>query len=176
MEARLHWILLAVILVVVSLHSEIATAKRARAHQERINNNDPGWSESKTIMKPGGARKNSDCVSRSSTGNRLSRPEIRKHFPEKSGIYELELQKNGKHIPVYVGSSSQVADRLYEYSTSGSHKKSEIDQALKDGYSLNARSKNSPSKTKAVEEENKLLDKFDYAWNIKQNGKLRNPY
>lgn len=176
MEARLHWIFLAVILVVVSLHSEIATAKKARAHREGNNNNDPGWNDWKPIMKPGGARKNSDWDSRSSTGNRLSRHEIREQFPETSGIYELELQKNGKHIPVYVGSSMHVADRLYEYSTSGSHKKTEIDQALTDGYSLNARSKSSSSKTMAVEEENKILDKIDYAWNVKQNGKPRNPY
>ena len=112
---------------------------------------------------------------------------IRKAFPDKAqhcGIYEwrgkgtLDDQPN---YVVYIGSTCRgkrggLRRRILEYCTNGSHKKDLINDALGRGYELWVRVKTSgghASRKNAEDMENELLDKYDYAWNIRNNGGIR---
>ena len=118
------------------------------------------------------------------------RKNIRNAFPDlarRCGIYEwaakgtLHGQPNNK-IVVYLGSTCRakpgaLRGRILEYCTNGSHKKDLINDALSRGYELWVRVKivegNNPSKEKAQDMENAFLNKYDYAWNTRINGKIR---
>ena len=66
-----------------------------------------------------------------------------------------------------------IYERFREYTGSGSHKKDLIKQALDDGYELQVRAKPSANRGKSVEDEAELLSRYNYPWNVKNNGKLR---
>ena len=61
--------------------------------------------------------------------------------------------------------------RILVYCRDGSHNKHLINDALDKGYELWVRFKfTGNTKRGAEEEENDLLDKYDYAWNERRNG------
>ena len=112
---------------------------------------------------------------------------IRKAFSDQArhcGIYEWKAQRPGqrKDDVVYVGSTCRdkagsLRDRIQNYCRDGSHKKKLMNKALRSGYELWVRVKptRTRSKLNAEKMENKLLDKYNYAWNKRNNGnRVRN--
>ena len=63
--------------------------------------------------------------------------------------------------------------RINEYCTNGSHKEDFMNEALTEGYELWVRVKTSEGKKDAEDMENKLLEKYDFAWNIQKNGEIQ---
>ena len=102
---------------------------------------------------------------------------------EKCGIYEWQAVGTPVHqhnYVVYVGStcrgkSGALKQRIKEYCKKGSHKRDLINNTLREGYELRVRVKTSALNTKedAQDMENKLLKKYDYAWNERQNEQIR---
>ena len=70
--------------------------------------------------------------------------------------------------------SGHLVERISEYLTNGSHKKDLIDDALSKDYSIYLRYRESKTKEQSEDDENCLLDTFDYAWNKRMNGAIRN--
>lgn len=116
------------------------------------------------------------------------RSSIRNAFPLEArhcGIYEWQARKMSNGQPnrvVYLGSTCRgkpgaLRGRILEYCRNGSHKKDLINEALLGGYELWVRVKivegSNPSRETAEDMENTLLDKYDYAWNIRGNGRIR---
>jgi hypothetical protein len=108
-------------------------------------------------------------------------------YKNKCGIYEWGAKKRSDLIRnmkvVYIGCSCssegrRLKDRIMDYCRRGSHKHEEINYALQQGYTLYVRVKetgNTPQEAEAAE--NKLLLKYNYAWNrriIKPARKLPN--
>ena len=103
------------------------------------------------------------------------------------GIYELQargtLSHNLQSAVVYVGSTcSRQADggvchrlknRIINYCKYGKHKAGLINDALSRGYELWVRYKQARSAEEAQTWENALLNRYDYAWNIRNNGTIR---
>lgn len=97
------------------------------------------------------------------------------------GIYEWQARKVGSEtkIVVYIGSTFtahpelSLRDKIKEYCTHGSHKADLINDALTKGYELWFRVKSAPDRQTAEDLENELLDRYDYAWNVRGNGELR---
>ena len=105
--------------------------------------------------------------------------QIRTAFPECCGIYEWRATRTLRrrsHYVVYVGSTCRakrggLRKRINEYCTNGSHKENIINDALRRGYQLWVRVKTSRRKTKEDAEnmENELLERYNYAWNVRNN-------
>ena len=81
---------------------------------------------------------------------------------------------------VYVGSTCRekpgaLRDRIQSYCRNGSHKEELMNDALLEGYELCVRVKptRARSKLNAERMENKLLAKYDYAWNKRNNNRVR---
>ena len=97
------------------------------------------------------------------------------------GIYEWQARKQDQpNRVVYVGSTCRDRDslrrRIREYCNSGSHNKDLINEALGRGYELWVRVKTSGGRAprqNAINMENALLARYDYAWNIINNEGLR---
>ena len=67
-----------------------------------------------------------------------------------------------------------MRDRILDYCDDGSHKSAIINRALQRGYELWVRVKTSGRSRKDAENmENELLRKYNYAWNLRNNGKTR---
>ena len=66
-----------------------------------------------------------------------------------------------------------LRDRVQEYCRNGSHKADLINDALTSGYELWFRVKSAPDRQTAEDLENELLDRYDYAWNVRRNGEFR---
>ena len=111
---------------------------------------------------------------------------IKKALPDKMkecGIYEWQARGTFVGQPdkvvVYVGSTcaakrGSLSTRVLQYCTNGSHKSTLINDALKRGYEFWFRVKTSSPKNPnhkllAQEMENELLEKYDYAWNVRNN-------
>ena len=106
----------------------------------------------------------------------------------KCGIYEWQARGTFEGQPdkvvVYVGSTctakrGSLRTRVLQYCTNGSHKSALINDALERGYELWVRVKtsgpnNMNNKLLAEEMENELLENYNYAWNIRNNGAYRN--
>lgn len=115
------------------------------------------------------------------------RTNMRAAFPKRTlemcGIYEWKAVGTFEHQPeyvVYVGSTCRgkpgsLEQRIKEYCLMGSHKHDFINKALREGYELWVRVKTSASNEEedAEDMENKLLEKYNYAWNKRNNGKIR---
>lgn len=82
---------------------------------------------------------------------------------------------------VYIGSSNRKGNndlqkRIMEYCRRGSHRplQNVINKVLKSGYELHVRVKSIPGGRKKVkDEEKKMLEKYDYAWNKQENDPSR---
>lgn len=95
------------------------------------------------------------------------------------GIYEFGAILPGKRKirVVYVGSTCvrdgkcpSLQDRIVNYTKNGNHKKDEINEALRKGYTLVVRFKPARDIREAEQMENELLRMYNYAWNIRDNG------
>ena len=107
---------------------------------------------------------------------------IRKAFPHLArhcGIYEWGVKRplldETEIRVVYIGSTCRVKTgalrgRIREYLTDGSHKKDLMNNALRSGYELWVRVKPTSDRLNAEGMENKLLAKYNYAWNKRNNG------
>jgi hypothetical protein len=99
------------------------------------------------------------------------------------GIFEWSARKiesrNETKVVVYIGSTCQaypgssLRDRITEYCTNGSNKADLMNDALTRGYELWVRVKGTENRETAEDLENELLDRYDYAWNVRRNGELR---
>ena len=91
---------------------------------------------------------------------------------ESPAIYELAVSRNDSisdEDVVYVGETVCAAERMSGYGEHGSHLSSEIELALKAGFRLYCRVKTCESKMAAIREEQRMLRRFCYVWNIKDN-------
>lgn len=104
---------------------------------------------------------------------------IRKALPLLSrhcGIYEWGVKRPllgvTKIRVVYVGSTGALRGRIQRYCRDGSHKEDLINAALLKGYELWVRVKPTRCNSKLIAEimEIKLLAKYNYAWNKRDNG------
>ena len=109
---------------------------------------------------------------------------IKTAFPDQArhcGIYECGAKRpllgQTKIRVVYVGSTCRVKpgalkSRIQSYCRDGSHKEDLINAALLKGYELWVRVKPTRANRKLNAErmENRLLAKYDYAWNERNNG------
>ena len=97
---------------------------------------------------------------------------------ELCGIYEWRaIRQHQPNRVVYVGSTctrrgicEKLPSRILGYCNHGNHKKDQINQALRRGYTLEVRYKKAKDEDDAKKQENDLLDKYDYAWNKRRNG------
>ena len=116
----------------------------------------------------------------------LMRKNIRNVLPDemkKCVIYEWQARGTFVGEPgevvVYVGSTCRakpgaLRDRILEYCDDGSHKSAIMNKALQRGYELWVRVKtsgrNSDRCRKTAENmENELLQRYNYAWNVRNN-------
>ena len=102
------------------------------------------------------------------------------------GIYEwsavkYEFYQDGRSRSsrrvVYVGSSCRgnhvclpMRNRIVAYTSTGNHKRDLINAALERGWELWVRFKNATDENEAKAMENALLRRYNYAWNIRNNG------
>ena len=95
------------------------------------------------------------------------------------GIYEFAATLPGKRKKrvVYVGSTCvgdvrcpSLKNRIVDYTIDGNHKKDEINEALRRGYTLWVRFQPAQNRPEAERMENELLSKYNYAWNVTNNG------
>ena len=109
---------------------------------------------------------------------------IRSAFPDKArncGIYEWRAKGTLDDQPnyiAYVGSTCRdkpraLRRRINEYCTDGSYKAKLMNEALTKRYELWVRVKTSEGRDNAEYMENKLLEKYDYAWNKRINRRIR---
>ena len=167
-------------------------AKPKREKQPSINRLDGSWSKWKHIVAPG---------TQGLPTNRATKGQMNElvvaGIPCDCGVYELKVDKVGKSYVVYIGSTCrgrwdrrrcpcigthEVGDeekrcslrrRITEYATNGSHKSKLIDRAITKGFSLCVRYLISEN---AQELENEYLARYDYAWNERNNGQIRNVF
>jgi len=92
---------------------------------------------------------------------------------EGPACYELAIAgpRGGDLTIVYVGETANERKRMSEYASHGSHLSDTIESHLKRGRHLYYRAQGKKSKQEAVAMQNRLLDGFDYDWNIQRNGK-----
>ena len=150
------------------------------------------WSNWVLAMTPG---RHDNFKPRATTGYKITEAELKRQFINQTdpcGIYEWKARHTGtnKEYVVYIGSTCRskggnFIGRICEYCTNGIHKKDFINSALKNGYELWVRYKGSGGKTNACDrgresaewDENAVLKRYDYAWNIRSVKETRNlPY
>ena len=102
-----------------------------------------------------------------------------KYLDLKPGVYEFAITKEQpffgqkKRYKVYVGHSGSIRTRHQKYFKTGDHLLQYFDAALKDGCTIWRRCKYVKTKEKAIYWENKILQKYDYAWNAHHNNRKR---
>ena len=143
-----------------------------------------GWSDWEQAMVPGFLAAGQQQYEERVGVGKICK-DIREAFPEYArycGIYEWRAQGTFPEQPnfvVYIGSTCRdkpgaLRARILEYCKNGSHKRKKIDDALSRGYELWVRVKRAGgSREDAEEQENELLDRYDYAWNERRNNNLR---
>lgn len=137
-----------------------------------------GWSEWRRIMKPTQYPENSNPRYKSrfpEPGFRLTETESFPDYFTGCGVYELMVLKSRMELVVYIGSTCQkkkgsLRRRIQKYCNRGSHNKKLINGALEKGDEVHVRVKRTATKADAEKLENELLDKYDYAWNERENG------
>ena len=90
---------------------------------------------------------------------------------EGPACYELGTggPHGGRIQPHYVGETQNEGERMRRYARNGSHLSEIIDRHLKDGWSLYYRGWMLSSKREAVAMQNRLLDEYEYDWNLSLN-------
>lgn len=99
------------------------------------------------------------------------------------GVYEWKaIRHQQASSVVYVGSTcsrrgldscQRMQNRIVGYTKHGNHKTELINDALRKGYELRVRFKPTKDAQKAMDLENKMLRRYNYAWNKRSNGRLR---
>ena len=160
-----------------------------RILRENAQPTDEGWSSWEKAIVPDQPL-DDDCETRGHDQKGLMWKEIRNVLPDvmrRCGIYEWQARGTfvgqPDEVVVYVGSTCRakpgaLRDRILEYCDDGSHKSAIINKALQRGYELWVRVKTSGrssdrSRKTAENMENELLERYDYAWNLRNNGKTR---
>lgn len=87
--------------------------------------------------------------------------------------YELAIAgpRGGNLRPVYIGETGNERRRVVAYASHGSHLAEIIDDHLRRGWTIWYRAQGLKSKVAAVAMQNKLLQRFEYDWNIQLNAK-----
>ena len=137
-----------------------------------------GWSSWVRAMVPYLPQESQHCFEKRNGNTGYLCKNVKKAIPEYCGIYEWRAKGTSDDQPnvvVYVGRSSGGQDfglreRILEYCTNGSHKDQLINDALEKGFELWVRTKRAKSPDDAENKEKELLDKYNYAWNISNNG------
>ena len=158
----------------------------AKPRRERISIPSKGWSVWKRAMVPPyyTAFSNLNLEPRGPNQVGFISSSIREAFSllvPHCGIYEWgvkrPLLRQTKISVVYVGSTCRakpgaLRGRIQSYCQDGSHKEDLINAALIEGYELWVRVKPTRANRKLNAErmQNKLLAKYDYAWNERNNG------
>ena len=166
-------------------------ADQSKALREHSDPSKRGWSKWKKAMVP----LERGFEHRGETNQvGLTCSSIRTTFRDQAqrcGIYEWAVKgtlrgQSKKKVVVYVGSTCRgkpgvLRDRILEYCTNRSHKKDLINDALRRGYELwvhvkvvGGNKEDDKNRKKAEGKENELLEKYDYAWNKRSNGEIRN--
>ena len=140
-----------------------------------------GWSVWKKAMVPvanGGYTKNRKADQSGFIWKSIKED---KNIAELCGIYEWRATRQDQSPRVvYVGSTctrrgkyQSLRSRILVYCWDGSHKADLINGALRKGYTLEVRYKYALSEAEARQQENDLLDMYDYAWNERCNVRIR---
>ena len=103
------------------------------------------------------------------------------NLTELCGIYEWRaIRQDQPNRVIYVGSTctrcgnfERLRSRILGYCWHGNHKAALINDALTKGYTLEVRYKQAFNEADARQQENDLLDMYDYAWNERRNGGKR---
>jgi hypothetical protein len=132
------------------------------------------WSTWRKVMVQG--RNRGDGYTNRNNGH-VGSYRLAQDFPGRGvcGIYEWMVRRRPKEMVVYVGSSCNAGStplrgRILQYCRNGSHKANLINHALRSGYELHLRWKTFRDVEQSQEAENILLSKYNYAWNIRNNG------
>lgn len=90
---------------------------------------------------------------------------------EGPSCYELGTggPRGGRIQPHYIGETRNERARMGQYASHGSHLSKIIEWHLKQGWCLYYRGYKAASKKKAVEMQNRMLDRYKYDWNDKRN-------
>ena len=85
--------------------------------------------------------------------------------------YELAIAgpRGGDLKPVYVGETSNERRRVANYARSGSHLSEIVDEHLRRGWTLCYRAQAAPTKAAGEAMQDRLLDRFEYDWNLQLN-------
>lgn len=87
--------------------------------------------------------------------------------------YELGLLERGSWFgsvdPMYIGETNNLKSRATSYGRDGSHLNKIIHSHLKRGFNLYIRFQLFHEKEYAKKFQDKMLDKFNYSWNIQRN-------
>lgn len=165
--------------------SQMANKRLKRESNNLRGSHSHGWTDWVRAIVPNEERyfdraRNRDHIGFMRTNMRAAFP---KRISEMCGIYEWQAVGTFDDQPeyvVYVGTTCRekpgsLGQRINEYCQMGSHKRDFINKALSEGYELWVRVKTSASNEDedAEDMENKLLEKYDYAWNKRNNGKIR---
>ena len=91
-------------------------------------------------------------------------------------VYQDGRVRSSRRV-VYVGSTCRrdheckpMQRRIVAYTRTGNHKEDLINAALERGWELWVRFKNASDEDQAKAMENALLRKYNYAWNVRNNG------
>lgn len=85
--------------------------------------------------------------------------------------YELSIagSRGGNRRIVYVGETANERRRMVTYGRDGSHLASIIQTHLRNGWALWYRAQTMSSKEAAIAMQQRMLDRFQYDWNIQLN-------
>ena len=163
--------------------SQMANVRRDREISRLQGSQAQNWTNwVKAMLPPNTKGNNLEARGQGQVGSICTN--IRSAFPDKArncGIYEWRAKGTLDDQPnyiVYVGSTCRdkpgaLRRRINEYCTGGSHKAKLMNDALTKGYELWVRVKTSEGRNNAEDMENKLLEKYDYAWNFRENEEIR---
>ena len=145
------------------------------------------WSNWVTIISPGKIHTGDALAkrykNRKSVGICIRERELNKLFPDaasKNGIFELMLLYEESCQVVYVGCTFKgcccdLLEQILYVCEGNSSKEALIKEALAKKYTICVRVRVSDKNTKTVAErdENKLLDRYNYAWNLRRNTRIQ---
>ncbi|CAB4010013.1 Hypothetical predicted protein [Paramuricea clavata] len=129
------------------------------------------WSKWFTEMKPGN-HGDTAWTKRREQHVGLRRISV-KHVADNCGIFEWKIKCEAQEKIIFIGSTSSLRNRIREYSYDGSHKGDLINEALGRGYTMCVRFKTFLYIGESQQAVNELLGKYNYAWNVTNNGELR---
>ncbi|XP_053393955.1 uncharacterized protein LOC123525290 [Mercenaria mercenaria] len=130
------------------------------------------WSKWHQLMTPQKNEIESGWIRRDHghTGYRLTDENLKDVVIYERGVYEWMIKKDSRIIVVYTGKAKRLLQRLTDYCKNGSHKEKLINDALARGYNICVRFRLTYNIDDA---ENKLLDRYSYAWNKSRNDETR---